>query len=199
MKNLALSLALAATCLFAAACGGDVEDVDPTATAGFSCPTGQKFENNKCVDATVDAGNACPAGQHLESAKCVDDSSSPTGSITVRITGLQSVEQFKYEVASSPSDLGRTFTGGGSNLRNGNEITISIPYTGSAAPYLRFSCWTGTTWCATDYSSPDLNISGNATWNGVTKSFEAISVRPNNAEVLVKFGTGAPSLPLQTH
>lgn len=178
------------------------------------CTAGQVLENGVCKNSQhacnyntqywdgtqcVNKNTSCSVGYHLENGTCVPDSSNPTGSIVVRITGLQAVEHFKYEVAASASDLGRTFSGGGSHTRSGNEITISIPYTGSSAPYLRFSCWTGTTWCATDYSSPDLNISGNATWNGNVRSFEAISVRPNNAEVLVKFGSSQPNLPLQTN
>lgn len=198
MKTSFLSLAFAAILAFVPACGGDVQDFDPNVASdgGFSCPTGQKFENNKCVDKS-DSGSSCPAGQHIVNAKCVDDTT-PSGSIVVHITGLQSVEQFKYEVTSDPSALGRTFTGGGSNIRSGNEITISIPYTGST-PYLRFSCWTGSAWCASNYGSPTLNISGNATFNGVTKNFTAIRVRPNNAEVLVKFGDGNVPDPLTTN
>ncbi len=216
-------LAIVATALIAAACGADVADVDTSGTDGGSnvCSAGKHWDAaaEACV---VDSNtHTCSSGKHWDSAKeaCVSDTNTPTcsagkhwdassescvsdvatnGNVVVHLTGLQSVEQFKWEVVSDPSALGRTMSGGGSYTRSGSEITITIPFAGST-PYLRFSCWTGTAWCASNYGSPQLNVSGNATWNGTTRNFQAISVRPNNAEVLVRFGDANVPNPLQTN
>lgn len=178
------------------------------------CTAGQVLENGTCKNSQsacnyntqywdgtqcVNKSTTCSAGYHLENGTCVLDSSSTTGSITVRITGVQAVEKFRFEVVANANELGRIISEERSYTRNGNEIVISIPYTGSSNPYVRFSCWTGTAWCASNYSNPQLNISGNATWNGQTVSFQAIAVRPSDGQVLVRFGSNMPSLPLQTN